>query len=423
MWKPVASVLLFIAVRAYVRHLCAGTAARRVALVIALFYISPLAELGQRFHWFNTLDAITVEAAGLEMWPGLYLWGYPFTALCIASLVGALLAYERDRVDRRLRPWAPLLGLTCAWLQPWQGATFLILIIGTEGVCARRERAIDVRLVIVTGLATAIPLVYYSILSRTDPTWILSGKVNLVVYPWVPVLLTLLPLALLTILACRYRAPSFNDVAVRLWPLTALAIYCVIALAHVGTFPSHALQGLSVPFAVLLVTVVGHVPIRFGSPVRTGAIIAALLAVFVVPSVWREMNSARSIGSPETGAVEPIFISADEQQAFLYLKRNDLPGAVLAPVELGAAVPAETGRRTWVGIYSWTPDYEYRVAAANDLFAGRLGSAGARNLVEGSGTRFLLSDCHHNVDLVPQLGSLLRSDRKFGCVTVYSLRG
>ena len=110
------------------------------------------------------------------MWPGLYLWGYPFTALCVAALVGALLAYERDRTSGRLRPWAPLLGLFCAWLQPWQGATLLIVIMTTETVCRFRQRGMNVRLAIATGLATTIPLVYYSILSHTDPTWVLSEK-------------------------------------------------------------------------------------------------------------------------------------------------------------------------------------------------------------------------------------------------------
>ena len=421
-WKPIAVLLLFIAVRAYVRHLCTGTAARRVALVVALFYISPMSDLSERFHWFHSLNAFTIEAAGLEMWPGLYLWGYPFTALCVAALLGALLAYERDRTSGRLRPWAPLLGLCCAWLQPWQGATLLIVIMTTEAVCLCRQRAVNVRLAIATGLATTIPLVYYSILSHTDPTWVLSGKVNLVVYPWLPVLLSLTPLALVTILACRYRAPRFNDVAVRVWPVAALSIYCLIALAHVGTFPSHALQGLSVPFAVLLVTVGQHIPFRLSSSFRTGVIVIIVVALLVVPSGWREMSSARTIGTPESGTVEPIFITANEQQAFSYLKRDRLPGGVLAPVELGVAVPAETGRRTWVGIFSWTPDYQHRVMAAGNLFAGHLSPAAARHLVEDSGTGFLLSDCQHHANLVPVLGRLLRSHQEFGCVTVYLLR-
>ena len=160
---------------------------------------------------------------------------------------------------------------------------------------------------------------------------------------------------------------------------------------------------------------------RLSSSFRTGVIIVVVV-LLVAPSGWREMNSARAIGTPESGAVEPIFITANEQQAFSYLKRDHLPGAVLAPVELGVAVPAETGRRTWVGIFSWTPDYQYRVMAAGNLFAGHLSPAAARHLVEDSGTRFLLSDCQHHANLVPVLGRLLRSRQEFGCVTVYLLR-
>jgi hypothetical protein len=420
-WKPIAVLLLFVAVRAYVRHLCAGTAARRVALVIGLFYFSPLSELSQHFHWFHSFDALTVEAVGGEMWPGLYLWGYPFTALCVAALIGALLAYERDRMSGRLRPWAPLLGLCCAWLQPWQGATFLIMIAATEIVCLLRRREMNVRLTLVTGLATVAPLAYYSILSHTDPTWVLSGKVNLVVYPWLPLLFSLAPLALVTLLAWRYPAPRFNDVAVRVWPAAALAVYCLIAVAHVGTFPSHALQGLSVPFGVLLATVGQRIPIPLGKSLRIG-IVALVVALLVVPSGWREMNEARSYGTATTGGVTPTFITADEQRAFFYLKQDELPGAVLAPIELGEAVPAETGRRTWVGIYSWTPDYEDRVLAAENLFSGHLSPSAARHLVEQSDTRFLLSDCQDPADLSPVLGHLLQSRREFGCVTVYVLR-
>jgi hypothetical protein len=420
-WKPIAVVLLFVAVRAYVRRLCQGTAARRIALVIGLFYLSPLAELGHLFHWFQPVDAITVEAAGIEMWPGLYLWGYPFTALCIAALIGALLFYERDRMSGTFRLRAPLMGLACAWLQPWQGATLLIIIVATEIVCLRRQTTMNTRLTTVTGLAVLAPLVYYTILSHVVPTWVLSGKVNLVVYPWVPILLSVVPLALVTALACRYRAPGFNDVAVRFWPPTAFAVYCVIALAHVGTFPSHSLQGLSVPFAVLLVIVGQHVPLRLNGWLRTG-LLAAAVALLVVPSAWREMNNVRTLGTPAGGAVEPVFLTASEQQAFAYLKRDSAPGAVLAPVELGAAVPAETGRQTWVGIFSWTPDYQRRVTEASNLFAGQLPPAAARTLVQQSGARFLLSDCQPRPNLLPVLGDLVVSHKTFGCITVYGLR-
>ena len=50
-------------------------------------------------------------------------------------------------------------------------------------------------------------------------------------------------------LAYRLPAPGWQDVAVRVWPFAALAVY----LAPVGTFPYHAFQGMSIPLAVLAV--------------------------------------------------------------------------------------------------------------------------------------------------------------------------
>ena len=77
-WVPIAAVAFFVATRAYVRGLLTGLARRRCALVLALFYISPVAELADRFHWSQQL---WVQSFALEMWPGTYLWGYPFSAI------------------------------------------------------------------------------------------------------------------------------------------------------------------------------------------------------------------------------------------------------------------------------------------------------------------------------------------------------
>src|SRR5580704_172973 len=129
MWVPVAAVTLFVAARAYVRRLVTGTAARRCALILALFYISPLAEFAERTHWNHV---VFIRSMSLEMWPGFYLWGYPFTAITIALMVGTLIAYERDRRDGRVRLWAPICALFCAWLQPWQGATLILVILLSE---------------------------------------------------------------------------------------------------------------------------------------------------------------------------------------------------------------------------------------------------------------------------------------------------
>ena len=99
-----------------------------------------------------------------------------------------------------------------------------------------------------------------------------------------------------------------------------------------------------------------------------------------------------------------------------------MPGAVLSPVYLGQIVPAETGRNTWVGIYSWTPDYPMRVVRANQLFSGQLSPSASIDLVRSSGARFLLADCQHRFDLQSKLRSILQSEQHYGCATVYTIR-
>ena len=96
---------------------------------------------------------------------------------------------------------------------------------------------------------------------------------------------------------------------------------------------------------------------------------------------------------------------------------------MLAPVYLGIAVPAYTGRETWIGAGSWTPDQPGRAEAAEALFAGRLDAAGAEALVRRSGARFVLGDCHGRADIGALLAGFTDPPRRFGCATVWSVRG
>lgn len=116
LWTPVAVIMLFGGARGYCRRVVQATSQRRLALVLALFFISPAAVLTNHPSWIPSIDRFYVPVVSREIWGVLYLWGYPLTAIAVASLALSLLAYERDRTDRRIRPWAPLLGLLCAWM-------------------------------------------------------------------------------------------------------------------------------------------------------------------------------------------------------------------------------------------------------------------------------------------------------------------
>lgn len=420
-WKPVAVVAMFVAARSYANCFLPTKVQRRAALVLALFYLSPAALVADALNW---KQLVAIQAIVFEMWPGLYLWGYPFTAISVAALVGTLLAYGRDRDDGRIRPWAPLLGLTCAWLQPWQGATVVVIVLVSEAVLWSRGRAVRPVVPAVTCAATIVPLAYYSLLGRFDPSWRIAGEANRIpLWPTWTLLVALAPLALPALLAYRRPAATFQEIAVLTWPLAAIGVYFAIGVGGVGTYPLHAVQGLSIPFAVLAVA--GVSSLRPRVPARLSAVVAvALVALVTAPAIIRQLDTTRSTG--DDGAVffqkAPFFVTGGEDEALDYIRNSRLRGAVLAPVYLGEAVPAATGRRTWVGLLSWTPEYPDRVELANRLFSGRLRPQAAQNLVRSSGVAFLLSDCQHRTDLTAALRPMLVLTKRFQCATVYVVR-
>jgi hypothetical protein len=87
-------------------------------------------------------------------------------------------------------------------------------------------------------------------------------------------------------------------------------------------------------------------------------------------------------------------------------------------------VPAHTGRAVWVGHSYWTPDFDRRALAVQQLFGATLTPAAAQSLVNAvraRGARLLVADCAHPADLTALLGARLRSVHRFGCAAVYVL--
>ena len=419
LWKPVTVLLMFFSALAYVRRLLEDRSQRRVALVLVLFAVMPACAAVAWTGWGGKLRQFSFDFISGEMWSGQYLWGYLMTGIAVFLMPLVLLAVERWRAGRRpgTLALAAAGALLVAWLQPWQGGTLALIVIGVEGLRWWRTGQRPDPVLLAIPAAVALPAIYYWVLSVTDPAWELASESNAAgsqatwSWPWWAIVLTLLPLAAPAALAYRMPARTWQDWAVRLWPFAALVVY----LQPTGTFPYHAFQGLAIPLSILAVT--GVVSVWPRPPV---AAVAAALAVMIVPGTIHKFDvaveSVRAAG-------DPYFVFRGEQQAMDALAADPRPGGVLAPAYDGHMLPYKTGREVYVGALSWTPDWDLRVRLTQRLFEQGMRVPQARHFVRATGARFVFTDCRPGLrDLEADLRPLIESVRRFDCATLYVLR-
>jgi hypothetical protein len=407
LWKPIAILAIFLAVRAFCRRLLPTRAQRNAALLLALFAA-----------FFNVLE---------DEWIPFQAWGYPFDLLSLAALIGALLAYDRSRSSGRASAAAPVLGALAAWLHPWQGELLIPIVGGTEALRSlsvprtelrlrTRGRAGTLRVAVTTILATALPLAYYAALGHFDPVWQNGQAASQQSWPLHRVLLPLLPLLIAALPGYGRRPVGRLGLSARLWPPAALLVWAINE-SGLGAWSVYAWVGITVPLAVLAVDgAQGWGLARIG---HHRWLAGLALAALTIPGTCVMLS--RSRGQVAPGHAHQNLISQAENRALAYLAADPLPGSVLSPFPAGDAVPAETGRHTFVGDDRWSEQYTVRDAGAWNLVHGYLHRRGARALVRRADVRFVLAPCGSK-DLRRVLGPLLRSVRRFGCVSVYAVR-
>ena len=418
LWKPLAIGLTFFGALAYVRRLVPAGGQRRAALAIVLFAVMPASAIVAWTGWGGNPRQYTFDFISGEMWTGQFLWGYLFTAIAVFLMPLVLLAVERWRTEgggRRLA-LAALGAFVVMYLQPWQGATLALIVVVVEAVQLWRSRERPPWALAMVPAAAALPAIYYFVLSRVDESWKLASEANAAggqpewSWPWWAILLTLLPLAAPAALAYRLAAPSWQDVAVRVWPFAALVVY----LQPGGTFPYHSFPGLVIPLGVLAVVGVASTSWR-----PRPAWVVAAVAFLTLPGFAHKLETAAN--NIHLGA-DPYFIFGDEHRALDSIEEDPRPGGVLAPLYSGFFIPYTTGRETYVGQFSWAPDSRTRRQRADALFEGRLRGEPARAFVRETRARFLFADCRKLADLSGELRGMLEEVRRFGCATVYVLR-
>ena len=328
------------------------------------------------------------------------------------------------RDERRLRLGAPLCALLCAWLQPWRARRLSSSCSAANSACDLAGKPTQLRVSGVTLGAAALPLFYYFLLGHFDPSWKLADQADSQQLPSLPtynLILSLLPLLIFAALAYWRYQNGFQFLTARVWPICAVGVLYMIAITGVGTFPKHALQGIGVPLTILAVCGVAAIPGPLQSRSWT-AVISIFVAGLIIAPIGHELQQVENLGSPSILGAEPFFLRSAEADALRYLANSPQPGSVLSTVYLGQIVPAETGRPTWVGIYSFTPAYAQRVDEAARLFSGQMTKGAAVAFVRATGVKFLLSDCSHPQTLSSLLGPDLQATIHFGCASVYMVK-
>ena len=394
-WQPVGLVAVFAGVRALVARVLPGRRERMLALVLALFG--------------------GMAGAHPDLWLVFWSWGYPFALIALAAALGALLAHARAR-ERAASPWpAALLGALAAWLHPWQGELLIAVVLGAELLCRRRGQSGSVRATLLVLGATALPLVYYGALRTLDPAWQAAesygaGGPTVGLLPWV-----VIPLGLPALAAYRLPAATFEQRSLRVWPPAAVAL--MLLDAHLGSTATHALLGISVPLGVLAVQ--GISSLRLSGAMRRWTLVAFALLATVPVTVDRLAWSAGAAAVPGGRAIDP-----SQARALGFLASRPDRGGVLSDFRLGELVPERTGRHVYLGDQYWSqPDSRQRWQNMFELLGGYWSAAAARDFVQDSGARFLLSDCpRHRAWLRRELAGIVAWKRSFGCVTVYGLR-
>ena len=213
---------------------------RVAALVLALLFLPPTTQI--------VTDEIGLTVAAGEVWPVDMLWGYYFSALAIAALVGALVLYERDRPAGRVTLWPALLGFLSTWLQPWEGPLVLEVVIGAELVLELMRRRSSREIAPGPGRrisSASWVRCWWPRRCRSPTTWSSAGwkpawSIDPGVHdfldpPWWAIFVTIAPLAIPALLAYRRLPTNFHEAALRVWPVAALGIYWFLINLYTGT--------------------------------------------------------------------------------------------------------------------------------------------------------------------------------------------
>jgi hypothetical protein len=425
-WKAVSTVVLVAGcVRLVTRHIGADRpGVRCTALILALFGgLTPLAALlapldvrGESWGDFTR--------AAFELTPAVTLWDYAPLAIALGLIPFMIERVERllnGERDRRLTVTTALMGMLVAWLHPWQGETLIAICVGLAGwrwARQRPERWFPSGSLVCVIAATAAPILYYLSLSLIDAGWAAAERNNVAVclIPWPVFVCGVLPLAAIVPLAGRGLLGDGASLALVLWPAAQILS---VAVSHSGQY--RAIDGLVMPIAVLAVKAWSGSGSGMGMSRRRRMAAGLVLLSMLAPCAVFAVDAFRKLHTP--AFTQYAELAPSDVRATRLAARFAGGEAILAPIELGTAIPVLTDAPSWLGHLVWTPDVARRRGRTMMLFRGGLAPSEARALLESARSRALVEPCGWPGQLGRLLGPLGFREIRVGCATVYLRTG
>ena len=440
-WIPVGIAALVWVVRRFSNWLELTGWTSVAVIALALLYKIPAAAILQGHVPVENVNALTY--AGTDAWPVYWSWGFSLTAISVALLCLGIMRYDAIRNSGvRASFGLMMIALFCSWLQPWQGAILLALIVGGEiiaGFVLKQGAGLRGRLSLLatTVIAGTLPLAYYAILGKIDEAWRINGlQANSYVkgVSWWTAVALMLPLLAASVFAYLKRPDSFRAIAIRLWPLIAIAEMLTIDITKVGNTSTHSLKGITFPLAVLAVT--GTAPLfkRLAdrSFVGSATLATALVGVLFIPGAVNQIHSQLfDMSLNQRGGY--YYVSRYDEEALAWLTTQKGPGGVYASSLYGSMVPWRTDRSTWVGHETWTPRFQGRSYFNENLLDGHLPAIAfglsPAAVVKWSGARWVFQDCYRKrvqraskyPTLDSQLAPITKLKKTFGCATIWEI--
>ena len=411
LWKPVGVVALFFGYRAYARRFL-GRSAALGAVAFALL-VAPLGlALGNR-GLIEGGTAVQATLLSLESFPLVYLQGFSHIAIAVGLTPVFLLALERavdaskrsvGRSPQHSIAIASAIGFLVSWLHPWQGEV-LLAVAGCMFLW-RPDRQVLRRWALPLG-ATVTPIAYYLVLSRFSTPWEIAARTNAAEpFTALAIAIVVVPFAVAAGFGMRWPRDR-QEVGLLAWPIAAIALHFVTP-----SVSYHLFEGITLPLIVLA----ARADWLLGRRRLRTALCVGLVLSLAGTSVYLSF-----VVDTYKGLRDPYyFVSSDERAALHWLETTPTPGGVLTTMPLGALIPVFTGRATWVGHPSWTPDFARRMDLAERLIQARLSRSQTDLILREARPAFVVAGCASPASLLTMMppGTMAR---RFGCVTVYEL--